>query len=69
MTGKIKRFDQAKGFGFIDDGSGRDVFFHSTHLVDTNHWDLNEGREVSFTLVEERGKREARNVTLLESYF
>jgi cold shock protein len=49
MNGKIKRLTD-KGFGFIasDDNQGKDVFFHSTALVDASFADLREGDAVTF---------------------
>lgn len=48
MTGTIKRLTD-KGFGFIaTDESDKDVFFHSSALVDVMFNDLNEGDAVTF---------------------
>ena len=47
--GTIKRIT-TKGFGFIDDGSGTDTFFHSTSLQDVQYDELREGQRVSFTV-------------------
>ena len=60
--GKIKRLTD-KGFGFIDTGSGQDMFFHHSNVVGTSYDDLHEGQQVSYT--EGRGPKgpRAENVT------
>ena len=45
--GTIKRLTD-KGFGFIDDGSGKDMFFHSSSVEGTSFDELNEGQRVSY---------------------
>lgn len=48
MTGVIKRLTD-KGFGFITpDGEDKDVFFHTSALVDVMFDDLREGDKVTF---------------------
>jgi cold shock protein len=47
--GTIKRITE-KGFGFIDDGSGKDVFFHSSGVEGGGFDQLMEGQKVSYTL-------------------
>lgn len=46
--GTIKRLTD-KGFGFIDNGSGKDLFFHSSSLDGVRYEDLREGQQVSYT--------------------
>lgn len=46
--GKIKRKTD-RGFGFIDTGSGKDLFFHMSALEGARFEDLEEGQRVSFT--------------------
>ena len=46
--GTIKKLTD-KGFGFIDTGTGRDLFFHSKALVSGSYDDLYEGQQVEFT--------------------
>ena len=46
--GTIKRLT-AKGFGFIDAGGSKDLFFHSKNLEGVSFDDLREGQSVSFT--------------------
>jgi CspA family cold shock protein len=46
--GKIKKLVRDRGFGFISDTDGREVFFHQTGLVETNFNALNEDQEVEF---------------------
>ena len=61
--GTIKKVTQ-KGFGFIDTGTGdgKDLFFHSSSLVDVTFEQLYEGQRVSFTEgMGEKGPR-AENV-------
>jgi cold shock protein len=55
--GKIKRLTD-KGFGFIDTGSGSDLFFHMSSLEGTTFEQLHEGQRVSFT--EGRGPKGPR---------
>ena len=61
--GTIKRLTD-KGFGFIDVGSEKDLFFHSSNLEGVSYDELREGQRVSFT--EGRGPKGpcAENVTL-----
>ncbi len=63
MTGTIKRVQADKSFGFITpDGGAKDVFFHSSNLVDVTFDQLHEGDKVTFETEEsEKGPR-ATNV-------
>lgn len=45
--GTIKRITD-KGFGFIDDGSGKDMFFHSSNVEGARFEELREGQRVSY---------------------
>ncbi len=45
--GTIKRLTD-RGFGFIDTGGGKDLFFHMSALVDVQFEELQEGQRVSF---------------------
>jgi CspA family cold shock protein len=46
--GTIKRLTD-RGFGFIDTGKGKDLFFHSNSVQGVSFEDLHEGQKVSFT--------------------
>ncbi len=46
--GTIKRLTD-KGFGFIEDGSDKDMFFHSSNVEGTSFEQLQEGQRVSYT--------------------
>ena len=46
--GKIKK-KMEKGFGFIDTGTDKDLFFHFSALVDVTFEELREGQRVSYT--------------------
>jgi CspA family cold shock protein len=67
MTGKVKWYNSAKGFGFItpDDG-GKDVFVHVSAMKASNLKDLTDGQAISYELVEFRGREVASNLTLIE---
>jgi CspA family cold shock protein len=60
--GTIKRLTD-KGFGFIDNGTDKDLFFHSSSVEGVSFDDLGEGQRVSYT--EARGQKGpcAENVT------
>ena len=47
--GTIKRLTD-KGFGFIEDGSGTDVFFHMSSVEGVQYDDLQEGQQVSYNV-------------------
>ena len=65
ITGTLKFYNSAKGFGFItpEDGS-KDVFVHASALEKAGIQSLNEGDKVSFVLEDDRkgrGKQAGRN--------
>jgi CspA family cold shock protein len=55
--GTIKRKTD-KGFGFIDTGTGKDMFFHSSNVEGSGYEALQEGQKVSYT--EGRGPKGPR---------
>lgn len=52
LIGKVKWFNDAKGFGFIEHTSGRDVFVHYSVISTDGFKTLKDGEEVSYTLKE-----------------
>jgi CspA family cold shock protein len=61
--GTIKKITD-KGFGFIDTGEGKDVFFHSSNLDGVSFEELHEGQQVTYTLGEGPKGPRAENVAL-----
>ncbi len=62
-TGTVKFFNNQKGFGFITPSDGsRDVFVHISAVERAGMSTLNEGQQVSFDIVTERGKQAAGNL-------
>ena len=55
MKGMIKTLSKKRGFGFIRNENGEDVFFHRSNLESTKFHNLCEGDRVEFTL--EKGKK------------
>lgn len=47
-TGKIKKVVRERGFGFISDTDGRELFFHQSSLQEITFDQLNEEQEVEF---------------------
>jgi CspA family cold shock protein len=66
-TGKVKWFNEKKGFGFLqrDDG-GKDVFVHHTAIVAEGFRTLQEGQKVQFNIVEDKKGPKAENVTIVQ---
>ena len=63
LKGKIKWFNPAKGYGFIENEDGsKDVFVHVNALEASGIDTLNEGDAVSFEIGENRGKDTAINI-------
>ncbi|MTI59322.1 MAG: cold-shock protein [Firmicutes bacterium] len=64
-TGKVKWFNDQKGFGFIEREAGDDVFVHFSAIQTDGFKSLEEGQDVEFEVVEgERGPQAANVVTL-----
>ena len=49
-TGKIKKLVRERGFGFITDSDGREVFFHQSGLVEAKFDSLNEEQAVTYEI-------------------
>ena len=64
-SGKIKWFDNKKGFGFIAQSSGQDVFVHHTSIAGQGFKTLNEGDEVSGEIIPSDKGLKAQNVQRL----
>lgn len=50
MTGKVKRILRNKGFGFITDTDGKQIFFHQTAVLQGRFENMREGQLVTFTI-------------------
>lgn len=50
QTGKVKRILRNKGFGFITDTDGKQIFFHQTAVIQGRFEQMREGQSVSFTI-------------------
>ncbi|WP_203363817.1 cold-shock protein CspD [Bacillus sp. REN10] len=65
QNGKVKWFNNEKGFGFIEVEGGDDVFVHFTAIQGDGYKSLEEGQEVSFEIVEGNRGPQAANVNKL----
>ncbi len=63
--GKVKWFDNKKGYGFITPEDGKDVFVHHTAIQGDGYKTLQEGQEVEFEVVQGPKGEQAANVTPL----
>jgi len=63
VTGKVKWFNNAKGYGFIGRDGGADVFVHYTAIVAEGYKTLQEGDSVEFEIVQGNKGPQAANVT------
>lgn len=66
MTGKVKWFDGKKGYGFITEDSGKEVFVHFSGIVKDGFKSLNEGQKVEFELGHGSKGEQAVNVSVVE---
>ena len=66
-SGKVKWFDNKKGFGFIAQEAGADVFVHHTCILGKGYKTLNEGEAVTFEIIESGKGLKAQNVQRAEA--
>jgi CspA family cold shock protein len=66
-SGRVKWFDNKKGFGFISNEAGNDVFVHYSVIQTSGFKTLKEGELVEFELVEGDKGLKAQNVKRSES--
>ncbi|KKM86548.1 hypothetical protein LCGC14_1277850 [marine sediment metagenome] len=61
--GTVKWFNESKGFGFITQDNGTDVFAHYSAISGDGFKTLDEGQEVSFDVVDGEKGPKAENIT------
>ena len=61
-TGKIKWFNSARGYGFIEQEGSKDVFLHVSALEEAGIDTLQEGEAITFEIGENKGKENAINI-------
>ncbi|MBL4773061.1 MAG: cold shock domain-containing protein [Alcanivoracaceae bacterium] len=64
-SGKVKWFDEKKGFGFIERDGGSDVFVHFKAIVSDGFKTLSDGQAVEFDVEDGQKGPQAANVTVL----
>ena len=62
VNGTVKWFNESKGFGFIEQASGKDVFAHFSAIVSSGFKTLTEGQHVEFTVTEGPKGPQAENI-------
>ena len=63
VSGKVKFFNESKGFGFIEQENGPDVFVHFSAITGAGFRTLTDGQAVTFSVKQGQKGPEAENVT------
>lgn len=69
IKGKVKWFDARKGFGFIEDDTGQDIFVHYSAILERGHRSLQQGDVVEFEIDDTPKGPAARAVRRLTTKF
>ena len=64
-NGTVKWFNNSKGFGFIQQETGPDVFAHHTAIIGTGFKSLQEGQKVEFTIGQGQKGPQAENIQVI----
>ena len=64
-TGTVKWFNETKGFGFIEQESGPDVFAHYSAIIDSGFKTLAEGQKVEFNLTQGEKGPQAESIVCI----
>ena len=64
-TGTVKWFNSDKGFGFIEQQSGPDVFVHFAQINSGGYKSLDEGQKVQFKVTQGQKGPQAENVSVI----
>lgn len=65
VSGTVKWFNEAKGYGFIEQQSGPDLFAHFKSIVGEGFKTLTEGQAVEFTIAQGQKGPQAENIVPL----
>ena len=65
VTGTVKWFNESKGFGFIEQESGPDVFAHFSGIAGSGFKTLIEGQQVRFTITQGQKGPQAENIEVV----
>jgi len=65
LTGRVKWFNDSKGYGFIEQEGGKDIFVHYTAIQGEGFKSLAEGQKVEFEITEGAKGSQATNVVKL----
>jgi CspA family cold shock protein len=63
-SGKVKWFNNSKGYGFIEQDGGADVFVHYSAIQGDGYRSLNEGQDVEFEITQGNKGLQAANVVI-----
>ncbi|MDT2501018.1 cold-shock protein [Enterococcus avium] len=64
QNGTVKWFNSEKGYGFITEENGQDVFVHYSEIVGEGYRNLEEGQSVVYTIGENEKGKIATNVVV-----
>ena len=64
-TGTVKWFNESKGFGFLEQESGPDVFAHFSNIAGEGFKTLVEGQKVEFTITQGQKGPQAENIVVI----
>jgi len=65
MNGTVKWFNESKGYGFIQDETGKDIFVHYSGIAGEGFKTLKDGQAVTFELEDGKKGKQATNVIAL----